>query len=88
MELLLEPHDVRISKPDDHDQTRFSFAAKSGDKAVVKLLLGREDVDPGKLGIWGQTSLSPTTILRRGGVMEPTGRGGPQTPALFPTRET
>lgn len=49
----MEPHDVSISKLDDRDQTPFSFAAKSGDKAVVKLLLGREDVDPGKLGIWG-----------------------------------
>jgi len=60
VELLLGPHDVSISKPDDHDQTLFSFTAKSGDKAVVKLLLGREDVDLGKqVGYMGPNATLP-----------------------------
>lgn len=83
----MEPHDVSISETDDCDQTPFPFAAGSGDKAVVKLLLEREDVNHGKLDTWDQSPLSPATILS-GGAMEPAGRGRPQTPALFPTGET
>ena len=46
--MMLRWEDVYPDKPDENGKTPFSFAARWGDKEVVKLLLGRENFNSDK----------------------------------------
>ncbi|RPA99103.1 ankyrin, partial [Choiromyces venosus 120613-1] len=47
-----------------------SLAAGNGHEGVVKLLLGREDVDPNRQDRWGRTALSLAADKGYGGVVK------------------
>jgi len=46
VKILLEREEVNPDEPDNDGQTPLSLAAMNGNEGVVKILLGREEVDP------------------------------------------
>lgn len=57
--MLLERAEIDPEKPTNHGRTPLSYAAEHGHAGVVKVLLGREGVNPNRLDDHSQTPSCP-----------------------------
>jgi len=69
VKLLLEREYVDPNRPDEDNQTPLGCAAAKGHEGVIKLLLGREDVNPNHLGMC-RTPLGLAAVRGHEGVVK------------------